>query len=302
MSETQGIYVEARIDAELEEVWRLTQDPGLHQRWDLRFSRIEYLPRPSLREPQRFLYETRIGLGLNIRGTGESVGERAGAGGNTTSALKFASADAKSLIREGSGYWRYIPTSDGLRFLTWYDYTVRFGLTGRIVDKLVFRPLIGWATAWSFDRMRIWAEDEQTPESSLAFSLVHAAARVAIATVWIWHGLVPKLIYRNADEQAMLTQAGVAGKALPWVGGLEVLIGLIFFFAWRWRPAFAVNAALMVAALAAVAVNSPQYLQAAFNPVTLNLSLIALSIVGWIASKNIPSARRCLRTAPRGKA
>src|ERR1035438_9869034 len=76
VSGSPGIYVEIRVDADLEEVWRLTQDPALHQRWDLRFSRIEYLPRPILSEPQCFLYETRIGFGLSIHGTGERVGER----------------------------------------------------------------------------------------------------------------------------------------------------------------------------------------------------------------------------------
>jgi len=298
---SRGIYVEIKIHDELEKVWRLSQDPLLHQRWDLRFSRICYLPRPNPDEPQRFTYETRIGFGLTITGTGESVGEHASAGGDATSSLKFSSADSKSLIEEGSGYWRYIPTSDGLRFLTWYDYSVRFGIAGRLLDRFVFRPLIGWATAWSFDRMRLWAEDGQTPESSLALSIIHATARAAITTIWIWHGLVPKLIYRSLDEQTMLAQAGMPVGALPWIGGLEVLIGLIFLFAWRWRPIFALNAALMALALIVVAVDSPRYLQAAFNPVTLNLSVIALSFTGWIASKRIPSSRRCLRVAPRGQ-
>jgi hypothetical protein len=298
---SRGIYVEIKIHDELEKVWRLSQDPLLHQRWDLRFSRICYLPRPNPDEPQRFTYETRIGFGLTITGTGESVGEHASAGGDATSSLKFSSADPKSLIEEGSGYWRYIPTSDGLRFLTWYDYSVRFGIAGRLLDRFVFRPLIGWATAWSFDRMRLWAEDGQTPESSLALSIIHATARAAITTIWIWHGLVPKLIYRSLDEQTMLAQAGMPVGALPWIGGLEVLIGLIFLFAWRWRPIFALNAALMALALIVVAVDSPRYLQAAFNPVTLNLSVIALSFTGWIASKRIPSSRRCLRVAPRGQ-
>jgi hypothetical protein len=52
-----------------------------------------------------------------------------------------------SLIREGSGYWKYVPVPDGVRFLTWYDYEVRFGRLGRAVDAAAFRPLIGWATA-----------------------------------------------------------------------------------------------------------------------------------------------------------
>ena len=293
-----GIYVEIVIADQLEHVWRLTQDPALHQRWDLRFSQIQYLPRSGPSEPQRFLYETRIGFGLNIKGTGESIGERAGADGDTTSSLQFASADPKSLMREGSGYWRYIPTPAGLRFLTWYDYSVRFGAAGRLVDRVVFRPLMGWATAWSFDRMRLWAEKGQTPESLLALSLIHATDRIAIAAVWIWHGLVPKLVYRDWDEQAMLAQAGVALRLLPWIGGLEILIGLFMLCAWRWRATFAANIVLMAVATATVAVNSPQYLRAAFNPVSLNLSVAALSIVGLLASGSLPSSRMCRRAPP----
>lgn len=298
---SHGIYVEILIDDELEHVWRLTQDPALHQRWDLRFSKIEYLPRPIPTEPQRFLYETRIGFGLSIKGTGESVAERTTSKGDTTSSLKFASTDPKSLIREGSGYWRYVPTPRGLRFFTWYDYSVRFGRAGGLVDRLLFRPLMGWATAWSFDRMRIWAEDGQAPESSLALSLIHATARIAIAAVWIWHGLVPKLLHPNLDEKIMLAQAGVALRFLPWIGGLEILIGLFILYAWHWRAAFGANIVLMIAALIAVAINSPSYLKNAFNPVSLNLAVIALSIVGWIASRCLPSSRRCLRTAPRNQ-
>jgi hypothetical protein len=50
------IYVEIAIRAPLYEIWRLSQSPDLHQRWDLRFTRIPYLPRPDPAQPQRFLY------------------------------------------------------------------------------------------------------------------------------------------------------------------------------------------------------------------------------------------------------
>ena len=39
-----GIYVECLIKAPLDTIWALTQHPEMHQRWDLRFSRITYLP------------------------------------------------------------------------------------------------------------------------------------------------------------------------------------------------------------------------------------------------------------------
>jgi len=75
MSTSSGIYVEIEIQDDLDHVWLLTQDPAFHERWDLRFSRIHYLPRSSSAEPQQFLYETRIGFGLSIKGTGESIGQ-----------------------------------------------------------------------------------------------------------------------------------------------------------------------------------------------------------------------------------
>ena len=111
----RAIYVESLIRGPLEELWRLTQEPGLHQRWDLRFTSIEYLPRPDASRPQQFLYSTRIGFGLRIRGRGESVGGSSGADGERTSALRFWSDDGKSLIRKGSGYWQYVPTPDAFQ-------------------------------------------------------------------------------------------------------------------------------------------------------------------------------------------
>jgi uncharacterized membrane protein YphA (DoxX/SURF4 family) len=294
-----GIYVEILIQDNLDHIWQLTQNPSIHQRWDLRFTHIEYLPRPDLTQPQKFLYETRIGLGLSIRGTGESLATREAADGDTSSSLKFASDDPKSLIHDGAGYWRYIPTPHGLRFLTWYDYNVRFGTLGRLADRLFFRPIMGWATAWSFDRMRLWAEDGQSPETSLTLTLVHATARLSTAAIWIWHGLVPKLVYHHIDEQTMLLQSGLPLTLLPIIGALEVLFGILILCTWRWRTIFAANAALMIAATIAVAINSPAYLKAAFNPVTLNAAVIALSLVGWLTAKNLPTATRCLRQPPR---
>jgi len=109
----------------------------------------------------------------------------------------------------GSGYWKYIPGSSGTRFITWYDYRTRFGIIGRIVDRVFFRPLLGWATAWSFDRLRLWLEKGILPEVSRDRAFVYALSRLMIAFVWLYHGLIPKLIYRNADELSMLRHAGI---------------------------------------------------------------------------------------------
>src|SRR5215210_2140700 len=263
-----SIYVEIRVRAPLEELWRLTQTPALHERWDLRFTRIEYLPRTDESAPQRFLYATRIGFGLGVRGEGESVGTRDASDGSRTSALRFWSDDRKSLIREGSGYWRYIPTDDGLRFLTWYDYRTRFGAPGRALDRAIFRPLMGWATAWSFDRLRLWLERGVDPTFSMQRSLIHAVARCAIAFIFLYHGLVPKLLAQHADELAMLADAGLpprpAGVALALLGAGEIAFAVALVVAWRARWLFGVTIALMVAATLGVAITSTRFLVAAF--------------------------------------
>jgi uncharacterized membrane protein YphA (DoxX/SURF4 family) len=299
-----SIYVETLIHGKMEDLWRLTQTPGLHVRWDLRFTDIEYLPRPDEAQPQQFLYSTLIGFGLAIQGKGETVGQHDGPKGERTSALKFWSDDPKSLIREGAGYWRYVPAKDGLRFLTSYDYEVRFGALGRAFDALVFRPLLGWATAWSFDCLRLWIEKGIDPAVSRQRSLIHALARIALAFVWLYHGAVPKLFHQHADELAMFQQAGISAATAPLVvqavGWIEVSFGLATLFMFHQRWPLVATIALMLAVTVGVACNSPHYLGAAFNPVTLNVLMIALALVGLLASRDLPSARNCLRKQPKG--
>src|SRR5688572_7711878 len=130
-----SIYVEILVRAPMDALWAHTQTPALHERWDRRFSRIEYLPKTHDTETQRFRYTTRIGLGLEISGEGESVGQRDLPDGSRSSALRFGSGEPLSIIREGNGYWKYIPTAEGTRFLTWYDYRTRFRSEERRVGK-----------------------------------------------------------------------------------------------------------------------------------------------------------------------
>jgi hypothetical protein len=152
------IFVRVRIRADLERVWELTQTPELHARWDLRFSRIA----PTGELPSggtSFRYERRMPL-HTIVGAGTTIGERSRPDGTRTSALRFTTADRLSPLGEGRGYWRYEPTDDGVVFTTGYDYAPGWGA---LADRVV-RPLVGWMTAWSFDRLRIWAERDEPPE------------------------------------------------------------------------------------------------------------------------------------------
>jgi hypothetical protein len=211
------LYVETLVRSSVDRVWAATQDPAQHQRWDLRFTEIRYAEPPAHGEPQRFSYAIRIGPGrfplLRVAGTGVTVGERERPDGTRTSALRFGSPDPRSPIRDGSGWWRYVPTSDGVRFLTGYDYRTRWGRPGDAVDRWLLRPWMGWATAWSFDRLRIWLEDEIPPEASLHRAIADAAARgLAVAVPPLALGRRPVAV-RVLAAFAGLVVAAVAPTA-----------------------------------------------------------------------------------------
>jgi hypothetical protein len=176
----RDIYVETVITAPLTAIWQATQDPAGHTRWDARFTRIEPVPDST---PAAFRYATAVLPGVEIGGFGFHAGQRDRPDGTRTSALRFGSADRRSLIAAGRGYWRYVPGPGGVRFLTGYTYTPRWGPLGRLID-VAFRPLFGWATAWSFDRLRLWLEGGVPPERALRNAWRQVALRaVAVAVV-----------------------------------------------------------------------------------------------------------------------
>lgn len=296
---TESIYVEIPINGDVDELWRLTQSPDQHERWDLRFSDIEYLPKPNEDAPQEFTYRTRIG-GISVEGTGESVEERE-TDGERTSALVFRSNDPKALIRQGNGFWRYIPTDDGIRFLTEYNYECRYGIAGRLFDRTVFRPLLGWATAWSFDRLRLWLEDGIEPETSMRNAIIHAVTRVTLAFIWIYQGLVPKLLGPHSEELA-LVEAGISigspRTTVYLLGIAEVAFGLLLLWRWRttWLLLIAGLAPIPLTAAAALAI--PGSVAGPFNPVALTMAMVGLGISGYYAGQCLPTSTNCQRRPP----
>ncbi len=143
------IVVEALIPAPREEVWRRSQDPAEHVRWDIRFDGIRLLNEQDAAGRQRLLYTTRLVWGLRVEGHGHFLANSP----LERSVFGFDSADPRSLIRDGRGLWLYEQRGDQTLFKTVFDYQVRFGLLGKCADRM-FRPLMQLATEWSFETLR----------------------------------------------------------------------------------------------------------------------------------------------------
>lgn len=171
------IYVEILVRSSMDSLWELSQDPALHPRWDLRFSRIVPTGVGSDGHSQ-FRYEFQLPF-CAITGIGTSLGHKTTAGGQATSVLKFSTSNPLSPIGPGSGYWRYVPVDQGIRFITGYNYAPGMGALGRKLDARFIRPGLGWATALSFDRLRLWAESGVDPARSRNAWFLDAAARAA---------------------------------------------------------------------------------------------------------------------------
>jgi hypothetical protein len=142
------VHVAVRLDAPLAEVWRVTQDHRIHPMWDHRFSRIEMLA-DTIATGTEMRYEKRMG-GMVIRGFGRYKLHRP----MHQSTFEFWSDDWRSPIRRGVGLWRYTPTPNGVELRTSYTYEVRWGLVGRLLDRLVIRRWFQRETEASFARLR----------------------------------------------------------------------------------------------------------------------------------------------------
>ena len=298
----EPIYVETHIESGVETVWDRTQKPGVHQRWDVRFTEIDYLECDG-DEPQRFTYATKVGPRLWVEGRGETLGERHRPDGSAYSGLKFWSDHPLSLIREGAGYWRYVPTPSGVRFLTRYDYRVRWGLAGRLFDRTLFRPAFGWATAWSFERLRLWVEKGIAPERSRNQTVAHAIAVVTLAFSWIYHGVVPKLLRPEAGEAELFEATGLGlgnvTATLALIGVAEAGLGVAMLRWWRRRWPFLFTLGAMPVLVLGALAGDPLVLARPFNPLTLNLGMMALAATALLTRDDLPSGRQAIRRPPR---
>ena len=171
---------------------------------------------------------------------------------------------------------------------------------GRIFDQLIFRRLLGWATAWSFDRLRLWLETDIDPEGAFERSVILCCIRLMLALIWIYEGLIPKIIFPDSGEVSILHHfpltANHTHAILTIVGIAEIVIGLNLFLTSRIKSILRFNIILLIFLVVSSGFSDPKLLVAPFNPVTLNASMIALALIGLFVSHDLPTARKCNRT------
>ena len=290
------LYIETKIKCDFDTLWTNTQEPSIHQQWDLRFTEIEYLPKNDPTDPQKFLYSTKVGFGIRVDGIGESVATKTKENGESTSVLKFSSDSKISLIKQGSGYWKYVPEADGIKFFTGYDYETRWGLFGKLIDKFIFRPIMIWATAWSFDCLKNWIEKGIHPKQALDAQISALLVNLTLGIIWIYQGLIPKILFTDTGEIEILRQSGLFNEneenILTIIGIAEIAFGVALIFIHRKVIQYLNILGLCLLTVGAI-FSDLMIFTLPFNPFSLNISMIALSIIAILNFSNLPKASNC---------
>jgi hypothetical protein len=110
--------------------------------------------------------------------------------------------------------------------------------------------------------------------------------RFTIAFIWLYQGLVPKLLGPHHDELAMnmtLGMSEVSATSVAYIGGsLEILLGVLVLIFYKNAWIFLVTAVAMLGLFVFTAIYAPLFIVAAFNSTTINLSVVALSAIALI--------------------
>ena len=113
-------------------------------------------------------------------------------------------------------------------------------------------------------------------------------ARSVLGVIFLYHGLVPKILFLSQTEIRMIQAHGIdlPYEQIAMIAGVaEMLLGLalIFLRSSTW-PILAALAALVLL-LIDVAIFSPELLVEAFNPVSTNLAAIGLCVIALAQHK-----------------
>jgi DoxX-like family len=119
--------------------------------------------------------------------------------------------------------------------------------------------------------------------------------RAALAFSWIYQGAIPKISCQSRGETDLLRHLipvyQVACEAVFWLGAAEILFGLLLLVAaWQW--VFWLNMTALIGLLLFVALFEPAVFVLPFNPLTLNVSLIALSVIALLELKKLKTSSK----------
>jgi len=114
---------------------------------------------------------------------------------------------------------------------------------------------------------------------------IKVSARIALGIVWLYEGLVPKILFVRADEIDLVKRSGIWwGSPLLTVqvmGVLQILFGLWLVVGWRERAAVTLSTVWMCGLIVLVAAGNPWMLTDPYGALIKDVCLIACALTVW---------------------
>jgi uncharacterized membrane protein YphA (DoxX/SURF4 family) len=115
------------------------------------------------------------------------------------------------------------------------------------------------------------------------------AARLSVGFVWLWEGLMPKILYPSQLQIDMVRNSGwwwgSPELTLHWLGWAMVVAGLILMSGWLERVAQVVATAAVLVLMVLVIGNHPAALHDPFGGLAKDACLFTCSAVVWVLSR-----------------
>ncbi len=128
--------------------------------------------------------------------------------------------------------------------------------------------------------------DTALPDTQL--HLLKVTARCAVGFVWIYEGLVPKILHASVEQVCMVQSSGWwwgSPEATLHILGLAMIVaGLILMSGWLEKAAQAVATASVLVLMVLVARNYPPALYDPFGGLAKDACLFTCSAVVWLLS------------------
>lgn len=116
--------------------------------------------------------------------------------------------------------------------------------------------------------------------------IVKVSARFALGLVWLYEGLVPKLLFPRADELDLVQKSGLVWRSPEWtllvLGIAQMAVGLWLVIGWKERLAVAVATGWMAVLILLVAAGNPGMLTDPYGALVKDLCLIACAVAVWL--------------------
>lgn len=114
--------------------------------------------------------------------------------------------------------------------------------------------------------------------------------RVILMFVWIYQGLIPKLMILHPDEMRLNEAVGIPADlrvSVAYLAGyFEIALGVAIAVFWKHCWPLWGSIIMMVIFLIGVILYAPEFLEGAFNPIVSNIPVIGLSVIALQLQKN----------------